>query len=110
MPDWLADVLVGTRRKPKQKSGKRWYANGARDSWTGYAIGTLWTLGIPPTRNQASPAQSGCDVLACYLNLSYEAVASIWARQRTASGRLPAPWECWDENKHGHVKRNDETG
>lgn len=101
LANWLAEVLEGKRRRPKQKPGRRWYANGARDSWTGYAIGILWTLGIRPTRNQASPAQSGCDVLANHLNLSYEAVASIWAKQRTASGRLPAPWECWNEYEHG---------
>ena len=109
LADWVADVLEGARTKPKQKPGKRRYANGARDSWTGYAIDILWTLDFAPTRNQASPARSGCDVLAEHLNLSYEAVASIWRRQRTASGRLPAPWECWDEDKKSHAKRGNET-
>ena len=101
LADWIADTLDGTRTKPRQKPGPKWYAMLSRDMWICYVVSILWSIGLPPTRNNASRQESACDAVAYQINLSYEAVASVWARAKKKSGRMPAPWECWRQDLHG---------
>ena len=108
LTDWLVDVLEGRRIKPKRKPGKSWYANASRDMWIAYSVGILSILGMAPTRNDASSSQeSACDAVSEVLgrrlsqSLSYDAIVSIWRKQRGATTRLPAPWEAWNQELHG---------
>ena len=105
LANWLADVLEGKRTKPRRKPGKNWYAHHGRDLWIGYAVSMLWILGMSPTRNEASLPESACDVVGEHLSLSYEAVVSVWTNQRHTTGRVPAPWECWDQELHQSHKK-----
>lgn len=107
LADWLAEVLEGRRTKPKRKPGMSWYANAGRDMWIAYSVGILSILGMSPTRNDASSHESACDAVSEVVSrrlkqsLSYQAIVSIWRKQRGTVTRVPAPWEVWDQEIHG---------
>ena len=47
------------------------------------AIERFCELGLKATRNDASPADSACDVVAAAIHLDYEAVKKIWKKRRS---------------------------
>ena len=104
LADWWADVLEGVRRKPKVPPGKHWYANNSRDMWICYAVELLVELGMPATRNAASPPESACDAVGKVVHRGYDVIVST-GYGSAPSQRLPRPWETWDKKLHSD-KRN----
>ena len=104
LADWLADMLEGSREKPKCPPGQPWYANDNRDSAICYAISVLISLGLNPTRNELWPPESACDVVGKFLDMKYATIASIW-NAAAPSEDFPAPWKTWDKKLHAGRKK-----
>ena len=72
--------------------------------WICYAVKLLVALGMPATRNAASPPESACDTVGEVVHMSYEGIVSI-GYAYAPSQRFPRPWETWDKKLHSG-KRN----
>ena len=73
---WALDVATGTRRPPTQKRGRNGRRNVFRNRSIVTAIAALRGLGIPATSN--TPGRSACHMVADRMNLSYEAIRTVW--------------------------------
>ena len=84
LQSWALDVADGTNSPPKRKRGRDTRQNELRNRQIVAAIVMLRCWGLPATSNTE---RSACHVVANKLNLSYEAVRTIWlARQDMTIG------------------------
>ena len=72
---WALDVADETRKPPKRRRGRDARQNEFRNRRILIAIGMLQSGGLPATSNTG---RSACHVVANKLNISYEAVRTIW--------------------------------
>ena len=72
---WALDVADGTNSPPTRKRGRDARQNELRNRQIVMAIKALQSGGLPATSNTE---RSACHVVANKLNLSYEAVRTIW--------------------------------
>ena len=85
LAEWTADVLADQSAKRRHKSrprpGQGGHATAGRD-WNIYflidRLHTKWN--VKPTRNDASPPVSACDIVAAATELPYGTVARAWDR------------------------------
>ena len=72
--------------------------------WIDFAVSMLLHLGMTATRTTRTPEtrdirkESACDAVANHLQLSYEAVVTVWQNLRDDDGWLPLPWEAWERS------------
>ncbi len=76
---WALDVADGTRRAPKRSRGRDGTQYGIRNKSMVTAIWMLQSGGLPATSNTGI---SACHVVAEILNLSYEAVRTVWQKNK----------------------------
>ena len=81
---WALDVADGTNSPPTRKRGRDAWQNELRDRHIVMAIDMLQCGGLPATSNTG---RSACHVVADKLNLSYEAVRTIWLARRNTTIR-----------------------
>ncbi len=84
---WAVMVLLGEIKPPKKVVGKSKLANLYRDLKIACLVADAESLGLKPTRNEASNRQSACDVVAELFTtrrspISYSGVAKIWGRYK----------------------------
>ena len=83
---WLADMLAGKARRPPSKSGRP--KKTIRNVRICAALLVLQQLGLSVTLDDGTDRKSsGCGVVADILNLSHNAVATVWtdARSKTVN-------------------------
>ena len=86
---WAADAHGGRLKKPKRKRGRDGLQNVLRDRFIVIGVKALEViLGIPVTSIKAK--RSACHLVAKRMNLSYEAVCTIWRSRK------------WDELKKAY--------
>ena len=84
---WLADMLVGKARRPSGKVGRP--KNTHRDLRVFAALLVLQQLGLSVTLGDGGDRKSsGCGVVAEILDLSYNAVATVWTDTRSKLSML----------------------
>ena len=69
--EWALDVAEGTRERPRRGRDQ---TTTVRDALIGKTVNTLVGCGMRKTRNDSSPPESACDVVARVLKMEYEAV------------------------------------
>ena len=95
--DWILDGFLEIRTRPTRR-GRDPSTNLFRDSAIGATINEIRDLGIRPATSE-KPGWSACHLVAKRVGLSYEAVRSIWLRQKVAgpntrpSTKTPYPGE-----------------
>ena len=75
--DWALDVADGTRERPR--SGRQ-QTTTVRDTLIFKTVKTLVACGMRKTRNDSSPPESACDVVAKVFKMEYEAVVKACNR------------------------------
>ena len=78
--DWILDGFLEIRTRPTRR-GRDPSTNLFRDSAIGATINEIRDLGIRPATSE-KPGWSACHLVAKRVGLSYEAVRSIWLRQK----------------------------
>ena len=76
---WALDAADGTRKAPNRRRGRDETQNRFRNKSIVTAIWMLQSGGLPATSNTGN---SACHVVAERLNLSYEAVCTVWQNNR----------------------------
>ena len=69
--EWALDVADGTRERPRRGRDQ---TTTVRDALIAKTVKTLVACGMRKTRNDSSPPESACDVVARVLKMEYEAV------------------------------------
>ena len=78
LAEWVADVLAGVRTRPRRSP----QTTSARDRMFSLAVDDLRNrFGLSPTRNETSPAQSACDVVATAGGFAYKTVERAWTNR-----------------------------
>ena len=91
---WALEVADGTRKPPPRKKGRDGTQNFFRNFHIVTAVMVMKTCGFPATSNTG---QSACHVVARYVNLSYEAVRTIWLKHKNTAiaDSLNLDWLTW---------------
>ena len=76
---WALDVADGTRKPPNRRKGRDATQNCLRNRSIVMAIRMLQEGGLPATSNTGT---SACHVVAEKLHLSYEAVRTVWQKNK----------------------------
>lgn len=80
--DWALDIAQGKREQP-QRRGRQAITNFGRNGMIVLTVDTIRSMGHrPATSNKPEPESSACGLVAKRLNLSYEAVRTIWQDER----------------------------
>ena len=79
---WALDVADGTRKPPHRKRGRDGRQNSLRNKSIMTAIWLLQSGGLPAT---SSTGTSACHVVAERLNLTYEAIRTVWQNNKDMS-------------------------
>lgn len=82
LESWALEVADGTRKPPPRKKGRDGTQNLVRNFHIVTAVMALKNCGIPATSNTG---QSACDIVAEYVNLSYEAVRTVWLKHKATA-------------------------
>ena len=87
---WALDIADGTNSPPTRKRGRETRRNELRNRQIVMAIVALEGGDLPATSNTG---RSACHMVANKLNLSYEAVRTIWRDRRDMT---PKDWLTMD--------------